>query len=60
MQYMVIEKFYPEKLRMLYNRFDEKGRMLPEGLYFFPWSVSPPTVMELSVFCPRIGLRKKV
>ena len=34
MQYMIIERFYPEKLRMLYSRFEEKGRMLPEGLLF--------------------------
>ncbi len=34
MQYMVIEKFYPDKLKILYKRFEENGRMLPEGLHY--------------------------
>lgn len=34
MQYMVIERFHPEKVRALYQRFDEKGRMLPEGVQY--------------------------
>jgi hypothetical protein len=34
MQYMVIEKFYPERIRELYKRFEEKGRMLPEGVQY--------------------------
>lgn len=31
---MVIEKFYPERIRELYKRFEEKGRMLPEGVQY--------------------------
>ena len=34
MQYMVIERFYPGKIKLLYKRFEEKGRMMPEGLIY--------------------------
>ena len=34
MLYMVIEHFLPEKLEELYRRFDEKGRILPEGVQY--------------------------
>ena len=34
MQYLIIEKFYPERIHELYKRFDEKGRMLPEGVQY--------------------------
>jgi hypothetical protein len=34
MMYMVIEKFHPEMIKALYQRFDEKGRMLPEGVQY--------------------------
>lgn len=35
---MIIEKFDPEKVKTLYERFDKKGRMLPEGvLYLNSW-----------------------
>ena len=34
MQYMIIERFKPGKLKAMYQRFDEKGRMLPEGLHY--------------------------
>ena len=35
---MIIEKFLPGKVKELYERFDEKGRMLPEGLeYINSW-----------------------
>lgn len=34
MTFMVIEKFKSDKVRELYQRFDEKGRMLPEGVYY--------------------------
>ena len=38
MLYMIIEKFHPGKVKTLYNRFDEKGRMLPEGVsYINSW-----------------------
>ena len=38
MQYMIIEKFYPDKIKALYQRFDEKGRMMPEGVnYINSW-----------------------
>lgn len=38
MQYMIIERFRPGKLKALYQRFDENGRMLPEGvLYINSW-----------------------
>jgi len=34
MLYMIIERFHPGKANALYERFDEKGRMLPEGVYY--------------------------
>ena len=38
MQYMIIEKFYPNKVKQLYKRFEEKGRQLPEGVsYINSW-----------------------
>jgi len=38
MQYMVIEKFHKGKVSALYQRFEEKGRMLPDGVkYINSW-----------------------
>jgi Domain of unknown function (DUF3303) len=38
MLYMIIEKFYPGKVKNLYKRFEEKGRLMPEGLtYINSW-----------------------
>jgi len=34
MQYMIIETFHPDKIKALYQRYDEKGRMMPEGVTF--------------------------
>lgn len=34
MQYMIIERFYPGKIKLLYKRFEENGRMMPEGLIY--------------------------
>jgi hypothetical protein len=34
MLYMIIEKFHPGKMKILYQRFDEKGRMMPEGVNY--------------------------
>jgi hypothetical protein len=31
---MIIERFYPEKLWQMYERFAEEGRMLPPGVNF--------------------------
>jgi Protein of unknown function (DUF3303) len=37
-RYMVIERFAPGMKGKVYERFDEKGRMLPEGLtYIDSW-----------------------
>ncbi|MFN8290534.1 MAG: DUF3303 family protein [Chitinophagaceae bacterium] len=45
MQYMIIEKFRPGKERDIYLRFEEKGRMLPEGLqYINSWINEDVTV----------------
>jgi hypothetical protein len=33
-KYMVIERFKPECYEKVYERFDKKGRMLPEGLFY--------------------------
>jgi hypothetical protein len=38
MQYMIIERFHPGKVRALYERFGKSGRMLPEGVdYINSW-----------------------
>lgn len=34
MQYMIIERFHPGKVKELYQRFAEKGRMLPDGVQY--------------------------
>jgi hypothetical protein len=35
---MIIEKFRPGKVRLLYQRLDEEGRSLPEGVsYINSW-----------------------
>ena len=34
MLYMIIEKFKPDRLLEMYARFDQKGRMLPEGVHY--------------------------
>lgn len=34
MQYMIIEKFRPGKVIEVYKRFEEKGRLMPEGLHY--------------------------
>jgi hypothetical protein len=45
MQYMIIEKFHPGKIKTLYARYDEKGRMAPEGVtYVNSWINESVTV----------------
>jgi hypothetical protein len=34
MTYLVIERFFPDKVKALYQKFAEQGRMLPEGVVF--------------------------
>ncbi|HMG93373.1 MAG TPA: DUF3303 family protein [Chryseolinea sp.] len=34
MLYMVIEHFRPGKVKEMYKRFDERGRMAPEGVNY--------------------------
>ena len=38
MLYMIIERFHPDKVKDMYKRFEDKGRMLPEGvIYINSW-----------------------
>ncbi|MBL0183002.1 MAG: DUF3303 family protein [Chitinophagaceae bacterium] len=38
MLYMIIERFHPGKVEDLYRRFDENGRMMPDGVnYINSW-----------------------
>ena len=38
MLFMIIERFHSGKVKDLYERFDEKGRMLPDGvIYINSW-----------------------
>lgn len=42
---MIIERFHPGKVKELYQRFAEKGRMLPEGVqYINSWINEAVTV----------------
>jgi hypothetical protein len=34
MRYMVVETFAPGRKAAVYDRFREKGRMLPDGLFY--------------------------
>ena len=34
MLYVIIETFHPNKVKQLYKRFEEKGRLLPEGVQY--------------------------
>ena len=34
MTYMVIEHYHPGKIKQLYQRFADKGRMMPEGVQY--------------------------
>lgn len=34
MKYMVIETIKPDSVQLVYDRFRDKGRMLPEGLFY--------------------------
>ncbi len=34
MKYMVIESFKTDSKNKIYDRYNEKGRMLPDGLYY--------------------------
>jgi 2-hydroxy-3-keto-5-methylthiopentenyl-1-phosphate phosphatase len=31
---MIIETFHPGKVKQLYKRFEEKGRLMPEGVQY--------------------------
>jgi len=45
MVYMIIERFHPGKGKTIYQRFAEKGRMLPEGVtYINSWINTELTV----------------
>lgn len=45
MLYMIIEKFHDGKVKALYNRFAEKGRMMPAGVqYINSWINEEVTV----------------
>ena len=45
MQYMIIETFQPGKVKDMYQRFADKGRMLPEGVsYVNSWINETVTV----------------
>lgn len=34
MLYMIIERFHKDKIKELYERFDKKGRMMPDGVNY--------------------------
>ena len=34
MLYMIIEKFHGGKVELIYERFEQRGRMMPDGLHY--------------------------
>ena len=45
MQYLIIEKFKKNKIKQVYKRFEEKGRLMPVGLHFVnSWITEDVTV----------------
>ncbi|MGZ3922369.1 MAG: DUF3303 domain-containing protein [Flavisolibacter sp.] len=34
MQYLIIERFKQGKVKQVYERFEEQGRLMPHGLHF--------------------------
>jgi hypothetical protein len=34
MTYLIIEHFHSDKIKDMYERFDKKGRMMPEGVVY--------------------------
>ena len=45
MQYMIIERFRPGRVKEMYLRFADKGRMLPDGVkYINSWIDESVTV----------------
>jgi hypothetical protein len=45
MLYMIIERFHKGKVKTLYRRFEEKGRMTPEGVnYVDSWISEDVTI----------------
>ena len=45
MLFMIIEKFHPGKGKLIYQRFKEKGRMMPEGVeYINSWINEPVSI----------------
>jgi mannose-1-phosphate guanylyltransferase len=38
---MIIEKFHPGKVKNLYQRFEEKGRLMPDGVNYINSWIDP-------------------
>jgi mannose-1-phosphate guanylyltransferase len=41
MLFMIIEKFHPGKVKNLYQRFEEKGRLMPDGVNYINSWIDP-------------------
>ena len=60
MQFMIIERFHPGKQKILYERFAEKGRMMPGGLeYVNSWINEDVTVCYQVMEAPSETLLKQ-
>ena len=52
MLFMIIEKFHPGKGKLIYQRFKEKGRMMPEGVvYINSWINEPISICYQVLEC---------
>jgi len=60
MLYMIIERFHPGKVKEIYKRFDERGRMLPQGVeYINSWINEDVSVCYQVMESPSISLLHK-
>lgn len=60
MLYMIIENFHPGKVKEIYRRFDEKGRLMPAGVkYVNSWINEEVTKCYQVMECEDIGLLKE-
>ena len=57
---MIIENFHPGKVKEIYQRFDEKGRLMPKGLqYVNSWINEDITKCYQVMECDDVSLLKE-
>ena len=57
MQYMIVERFKPDTAKIIYQRLQELGRMMPEGLvYIDSWISTDLTLCFQLMECDDVNL----